>query len=237
VFLRPLMLPPRPGEAEEITLSPAGEMQLNPVLQHVLAHRGAGLDERELLGPAGAPFAAATAFGRLRQACAELPGFAVDGQVLCGAFSYVKEAMVADVEDVEVLGGSDLVAALAGDPGAVAAVRGALGPSGGGDPDRRPVGREHLVLDADASQVDVVDAALRRAVPVDTHHPAALAALVRHVRSDGVLRTREEELGELITELGYRKRGRRIVATLTAAQRAAGEDGGPVSDGRGVVGA
>ena len=46
--------------------------------------------------------------------------------------------------------------------------------------------------------------------------------LVRHLRSDGVLRTRDEELTLLMRELGFTKRGSRIVAVLTAAQTAAG---------------
>lgn len=45
--------------------------------------------------------------------------------------------------------------------------------------------------------------------------------LVHHLRSDDVLRTRDEEL-TLLRELGFTKRGSRIVAALTAAQTAAG---------------
>jgi len=190
VFLRSVVLTPRPGGTQGFTLSPVGEVQLNPVLQHVLEHRGVVLEERALPEPAGGPFLPAAALGRLERACAELPGFAVDHQVLCGAFSYVKQAMVTDVEDVDVLLPSDLVAALAGDPAAVAAVRREAGAHDEGDPDRRPLAREHLVLDADASQGDVVDAALagRHVVvqgPPGTGKSQTIANLLACLAADG----------------------------------------------------
>jgi hypothetical protein len=46
--------------------------------------------------------------------------------------------------------------------------------------------------------------------------------LARHGRSDDVLRTREDELLVLMRELGFAKRGMRIVEALIAAQDAAG---------------
>jgi hypothetical protein len=48
-----------------------------------------------------------------------------------------------------------------------------------------------------------------------------LVAMVRWIESDTLLRTEEELLAELMTELGFRKRGSRIVEVLTAAIRAA----------------
>jgi very-short-patch-repair endonuclease len=48
-----------------------------------------------------------------------------------------------------------------------------------------------------------------------------LVAMVRWIESDTLLRTEEELLEELMSELGFQKRGTRIVETLTAAIRAA----------------
>jgi very-short-patch-repair endonuclease len=63
---------------------------------------------------------------------------------------------------------------------------------------------------------------LPHGLTIDKYGPAELARLVRHVRSDGVLRTREDELLLLIRELGFAKRGKRIVAMLGEAQNDAG---------------
>jgi very-short-patch-repair endonuclease len=56
---------------------------------------------------------------------------------------------------------------------------------------------------------------------IDKHDHEDLVQLVRHLRSDGVLRTREEEFTLLMRELGYSKRGSRIVTALESAQAAA----------------
>jgi very-short-patch-repair endonuclease len=63
---------------------------------------------------------------------------------------------------------------------------------------------------------------LPHGLTIDKYGHAELVRLVRHVRSDGVLRTREDELLLLMRELGFAKRGKRIVATLSQAQNDAG---------------
>ena len=160
VLLRSLSLLNRPGsDLWELTLT--GEYQLNPVLAHVLAFQGVQLDEDEALDLGGDDLSEPDAvFDYVRKACAEVPGFRIDQQAMLGAFSYLKQPMVADCEDIEALLGSDLVAALAGDEDAVTAVRSLVGEVSDTDPDYRPVTAEHLVLDADASQSFVVNAAL-----------------------------------------------------------------------------
>ena len=57
--------------------------------------------------------------------------------------------------------------------------------------------------------------------PIDDYTDRTLVALVLYVRSDGVLRTRDEEFTLLMNELGYQRAGHRIVARLTAAQETA----------------
>jgi hypothetical protein len=86
--------------------------------------------------------------------------FAIDEQRLLGPFSYLKEPMVADCEDIEALLTSDLSARLAGDEDAIAAIRTQIGDVTDADADYRPVDAEHLVLDADSSQNFVLNGSL-----------------------------------------------------------------------------
>jgi hypothetical protein len=46
-----------------------------------------------------------------------------------------------------------------------------------------------------------------------------LITLARWIRSDGILRTEEELLDEMMRELGFQRRGKNVVASLTAAIR------------------
>ena len=52
--------------------------------------------------------------------------------------------------------------------------------------------------------------------PIDTYSEPELAELIRWIESDGLLRTKVELRDETIRELGYRRRGPRIVAALDA---------------------
>ena len=54
-------------------------------------------------------------------------------------------------------------------------------------------------------------------MPIDEYAPDQLVELVRWIESDTLLRTEEELLAEAMRELGYERRGPRIVAALTAA--------------------
>lgn len=56
---------------------------------------------------------------------------------------------------------------------------------------------------------------------IDSYTHAELVALVRWIESDTLLRTEDELLAEAVRQLGYKKRGSRIVAALTIAIRQA----------------
>jgi hypothetical protein len=56
-----------------------------------------------------------------------------------------------------------------------------------------------------------------RGRPIGEHRPEDLVALVRWIEADGRLRTGDELLAEAMAELGFRRRGVRIVAALEAA--------------------
>jgi very-short-patch-repair endonuclease len=58
---------------------------------------------------------------------------------------------------------------------------------------------------------------LRRGMPIDEYTRADLVGLARWIDSDDTLRTEEELLVEMMNELGFRRRGGRIVSALTAA--------------------
>lgn len=55
---------------------------------------------------------------------------------------------------------------------------------------------------------------------ISTYSDTQLTSLVTWLRSDGVLRLADDEIGELVTALGLQRRGPVIVARLSAAQRA-----------------
>lgn len=101
VLLRALELAVRPG-SDSWELNLTGEAQLNPVLAHVLAFQGVALDEQEALDAGDDDRGDVTRiYDHVRKACADVSGFAIDPQRLLGAFSYLKQPMVADCEDIE----------------------------------------------------------------------------------------------------------------------------------------
>ena len=65
---------------------------------------------------------------------------------------------------------------------------------------------------------------LPQGVPILEHEQADLVDLVRWIKSDGRLRTEGELITECLVELGYRRRGSRIVEVLQSAIAAARRD-------------
>lgn len=175
VLLRSCALRPRGAAGEDFDIDLGAETELNPVLRHYLAvehdvHLDADLIADLAGGDPGSTvgrepgqderFDPAPALQRVAQACAGIPGFSIEPRLVVGTFSYARLPMVTDLRaQAGSLADHDVVAALAGDPQALAAV--AVRPPAvahpGGDPDPAT---EHLVLDADSSQAAVVDAVL-----------------------------------------------------------------------------
>lgn len=60
---------------------------------------------------------------------------------------------------------------------------------------------------------------LPKYLPINEYWASQLQQLAAWVESDGLLRTEEEVLNEMVAELGYARRGSRIVAALTSAIR------------------
>jgi hypothetical protein len=161
VLLRACTLRATGAAQGDYTLDLDGDLELNPVLVHYLAsEQGIDLDADaiEALATPGQTFDPYPIYAALAQACADVPDFAVTPRLVLGTFSYAKLPMVADLAaQAETLADHDVVAALAGDPDALRSVRSDL------DPQRRDVdgaapGRDVLVLDADSSQQEAIEA-------------------------------------------------------------------------------
>ena len=132
---------------------------MNPVLFHVLQNTfDVKVDEAELLEAAGDD---EMVFDLLTKACKDVGGFEVSEKMLIGTFSYLKQPMVEDlqVDQLEFLADNDMVAAIAGVVEARDAVRSRGGDVSEAGPDFEPPANEFLVLDADASQSYVINAA------------------------------------------------------------------------------
>ncbi|MFW5415597.1 AAA family ATPase [Nocardiopsis sp. CNT-189] len=150
-----------------------GETEINPVLLHAL-RRGYSLDidterftgkvARILDEQVDRGEQTRSVFDELRQLAAEQGvDLALQPSAVVGMFNYEKFAMVQDLQGAaDLLAGNDLVAALAGDSSAVAAIRAEDGSPTFGDVDTVRPEEEFLVLDADSSQHRAVDAALSK---------------------------------------------------------------------------
>ena len=58
---------------------------------------------------------------------------------------------------------------------------------------------------------------ISRGQPIDAYSDAELLKLAQWIRSDDILRTEDELLQEMMRELGFQRRGKNVVAWLTAA--------------------
>jgi len=138
------------------------ELKLNGVLSHAAEAAGINFDERDFLSRL--PEVAnldnlKNLVDDLEDELYELQGFKTAGEVFLAAFSYQDEAIYRDLSDVQALLDSDLVRAMAGDGEAIAKVQEQI------DipielPDTVDPALENLILEADASQNQVISSAL-----------------------------------------------------------------------------
>lgn len=141
------------------SLHRTGDLQANLVLLHALGVAGAkAIDPDELLGEVGEGVPdLAPILERLRAAAEDVPGFAIDDRRALGNFAFQKMAMVKDLrENGTVFAAHDLIAALAGDNEARAAITAPRRPVDPGTFDGVPPEQEFFVMDADSSQQAVV---------------------------------------------------------------------------------
>lgn len=158
VLLRSCVLRPTGAAQLDFDIDLGQEVEFNPVLeQYLRSEQGIELDPEALeeLATFTQGFDPQPVYSALNRICQRIPRFQIAPRLVLGTFSYAKLPMVADlVAQVATLAKHDVVAALAGDPGALRAVRSSL-PHLPADADPS---REHLVLDADCSQQAAIDA-------------------------------------------------------------------------------
>lgn len=164
VLLCHARLSPRGGAAEDFDVELDVEWELSPTLRHALrAAFGVDIDPAgfdDLLEAAIAGDALGL-FERFTKAAAEVPGFAITPRAVLANFSYANLAMVVDLDGgVEVMAESDLVTAIVGDEAARQLLRARQASTEIPEPDYIPPADEFLVVDADASQSYVINAAV-----------------------------------------------------------------------------
>ncbi|SES45887.1 AAA domain-containing protein [Pedococcus cremeus] len=158
VLLRSCVLKPTGAAQDDFSIDLGNDVEFNPVLDHYLrSEQGLDLDTGALeeMSTAGNGFDPYPVYAALTRLCEQVPDFSVAPRLVVGTFSYAKLPMVADLAaQGDELANHDVVAALAGDPGALKAVRSTV-PDSPADADPS---REHLILDADSTQQSAIDA-------------------------------------------------------------------------------
>jgi len=158
VLLRSCELKPTGPDQQDFDIDLGQDVEFNAVLEHYLrSERGIEFDPEALaeIAMRNKGFNPDPVFAELARMCQRIPAFQIAPRFVLGTFSYAKLPMVVDlVAQLETLASHDVIAALAGDPGALRAVRSTV-PDSPADADPA---REHLVLDADSCQQAVIDA-------------------------------------------------------------------------------
>ncbi|RNI23878.1 AAA domain-containing protein [Flexivirga caeni] len=189
ILLRPLEILGAPKAPQDLVLRLGSEVEFNSVFaKYVEVEHGIALDRTALDDYLADPSRAdvGATLDAVERSCAAIPSFKVERRYVAGTFSYTKLPMVRDLTDqLAGLSAHPVIAALAGDPVArveVAADAPLL-------VDRDPV-MERLVLDADASQQDVVEAVRAGAHlvvegPPGTGKSQTIANLIAAIAADG----------------------------------------------------
>ncbi|MEP7369341.1 MAG: AAA domain-containing protein, partial [Dermatophilaceae bacterium] len=190
VLLRSCVLRSTGAAQLDFDIDLGDDVELNPVFEHYLhSEQGIELDTDELeeMATVTRGFDPHPVFAALESMCERIPAFQIAPRLVLGTFSYAKLPMVADLAaQAETLANHDVIAALAGDPSALKAVRTTV-PESPADTDPA---REHLVMDADSSQQAVIDAVRSGANlvikgPPGTGKSQTIANLIASLASEG----------------------------------------------------
>jgi very-short-patch-repair endonuclease len=224
-----LLVPIHVDARGAIKLKRSGEVQVNPVLLHVLeTEYGCQVTPEHLLGEAESvgedesPDLEAV-YSELTKAASEVKGFEIKTRAVLSNFSFQKMAMVRDLRDrLSEMVANDMISAIAGDMRARQNVRGTTQNIDLRELDRISPDNEFLVFDADSSQQQVIHAALagRNGViqgPPGTGKSQTIANLIATLAASGqrilfvaekraaleVVKTRLEQkgLGHLLLDL------------------------------------
>jgi very-short-patch-repair endonuclease len=224
-----LLVPIHVDARGAIKLQRSGEVQVNPVLLHVLdTEYGCQVTPERLLGEAESvgedeiPDLEAV-YSELTKAASEVQGFEIKTRAVLSNFSFQKMAMVRDLRDrLSEMVANDIISAIAGDMRARQNVQGTSQNIDVRELDRISPDKEFLVFDADSSQQQVIHAALagRNGViqgPPGTGKSQTIANLIAALAASGqrilfvaekraaleVVKTRLEQkgLGHLLLDL------------------------------------
>lgn len=166
VLLRPVVIKPRGASSPDFDLRLDGEWSVNQTLLHLVRSEfDVSIDGEALerdIEPDVDQEGLDSVFLQLFGLASKVPGFDIEDRSVVGTFAYTKLPMVRDLqESVGALADNDLIAAIAGDKDARAAVRvyreddaAAL------HPDWIPPADEFLILDTDSSQNAAINGAL-----------------------------------------------------------------------------
>jgi very-short-patch-repair endonuclease len=153
VLLRGLTISPTRARHDDFDLLLEDDSEVNPVLLHKLASVFRAATE-DLVG--APPEMVGDLLTKAAEA-AEVPGFQIADRQVIGTFTYAKLPMVQDLQAAgELLGDSDVVAAIAGDPDA----QELLGAEKDNGPSLESPEFDYSVLDADSSQRSAIDTVL-----------------------------------------------------------------------------
>lgn len=163
VLLSPMSLKPSGGAAEDFQLRASDEWELNPTLLHHLETQFQFAFEDEQYGEYNVQDNRVMLVEKLIQQAEQkhIPNFNINcGHLVVGNFSYKKLAMVKDIEEASqngFLAKNNLLSAIAGDRDAQAALRDQHIDFEPRNPDNIRPSDEFLILDADASQSNVIN--------------------------------------------------------------------------------
>ena len=168
VFLVQVEIDHQRSAKEPFKLKPGEPIKLNGVLAHAADAAGIEFDDEDFLSNLSeAPDLEDlySLIDDLEYELDELEEFATNYDVQLGVFRYLDESIYRDLADVDALMESDLVRAMAGDSEAISSVQNQdLIPLD--SPDTADPSAEHLILEADASQSQVISSAMAGKVVV-----------------------------------------------------------------------
>ena len=157
VVLLPLHAEATGAAARDFRLEVAGDAHLNPVLTHILsADHDIRTDDDEAdvaEDPPSSYREFLALLNRLQDSWKVLPDLEIKPRVVTAIFSYSTMPLVSDLElNGALFAENDIVAAIAGDPGARGALADRICDPDPNQPDVESPAEEFLVLDADSSQ-------------------------------------------------------------------------------------
>jgi primosomal protein N' len=150
---------------QTFTLQRRGDIQVNPVLLHVLkTEHGCEIDPEELLPETSQEdewFDPTPIYDQLKKATDTVKGFAIKESAHISHFYYQKMTLVEELSTCATqIAAHDLIAAIAGDKKARDSIRQRVTEINPRQFDKIPPQKEFLILDADSSQQRVITAVL-----------------------------------------------------------------------------